>query len=56
MTIFMWAGWGQAILYSFQTSSVAMVDHHTLMLQFWDWRKEELHARGYSPGMLRTWR
>ena len=40
----------QAILYSFQSSSVAMVDHHTLMQQFWEWHHKELATRGYSPG------
>ena len=42
----------QAVLYSFQSSSVAMVDHHTLMQQFWVWYHKELATRGYSPGML----
>lgn len=40
----------QAVLYSFQSSSVAMVDHHTLMQQFWEWHHKELATRGYSPG------
>ena len=40
----------QAILHSFQMSGVAMVDHNMLMQHFWDWRKDELRMRGYSPG------
>ncbi|KAK9824802.1 hypothetical protein WJX74_009932 [Apatococcus lobatus] len=40
----------QAVLFSFQSCSVAMVDHHTLMQQFWIWHAEELKTRGYSPG------
>lgn len=27
-----------------------MIDHHTLMQNFWEWRAEELATRGYSPG------
>ena len=40
----------QAVLSSFKSCSVAMVDHHTLMQQFWTWHAAELKTRGYSPG------
>eukprot|EP00898_Chlorokybus_atmophyticus_P001881 jgi/Chlat1/2694/Chrsp180S02868 len=40
----------QAITYSFQQASTGMVDHHTLMQQFWEWQSKERIQRGYCPG------
>eukprot|EP00899_Mesostigma_viride_P019797 jgi/Mesvir1/27819/Mv07497-RA.2 len=40
----------EAIVNSYQQANVSMVDHHTLMRQFWEWYNKEKKVRGYSPG------
>ncbi|KAI3435713.1 hypothetical protein D9Q98_001771 [Chlorella vulgaris] len=39
-----------AVLHSFREAGMGMVDHTTLMQQFWKWYNRELLRRGYSPG------
>ncbi|KAL4440247.1 hypothetical protein ABPG75_003248 [Micractinium tetrahymenae] len=39
-----------AVMYSFREAGMGMVDHTTLMQQFWRWYNRELVRRGYSPG------
>ncbi|KAG2438015.1 hypothetical protein HXX76_005629 [Chlamydomonas incerta] len=40
----------QAVMHSFRTASYGMVDHHTLMRNFWGWYNQEKERRGYVPG------
>ncbi|KXZ51520.1 hypothetical protein GPECTOR_12g483 [Gonium pectorale] len=40
----------QAIMHSFRAAGYGMVDHHTLMKNFWGWYNKEKERRGYSPG------
>eukprot|EP00898_Chlorokybus_atmophyticus_P007291 jgi/Chlat1/7563/Chrsp63S00556 len=40
----------QAVNYSFRQASTGIVDHHTLMQQFWEWHNKEKQSRGYNPG------
>ncbi|KAG2450636.1 hypothetical protein HYH02_004476 [Chlamydomonas schloesseri] len=40
----------QAVMHSFRTASYGMVDHHTLMRNFWGWYNTEKSRRGYVPG------
>jgi sulfite reductase alpha subunit-like flavoprotein/ankyrin repeat protein len=40
----------EAVLYSFQSCGLGIVEHQTLLHQFWDWYNLELKSRGYCPG------
>lgn len=39
-----------AILHSFSTVGYAIVDHNTLMQEFYAWYHKEMKERGYCPG------
>jgi nitric-oxide synthase len=38
-----------AVLHSFKSARIAMIDHHTLIDMFWTWYQEEIHTRKYCP-------
>jgi len=40
----------RAVVHSFAHADFAMVDHHTMIENFYDWYKDELRGRGYIPG------
>ncbi|KAG2495439.1 hypothetical protein HYH03_006385 [Edaphochlamys debaryana] len=39
----------QAVMHSFRSAGYGMVDHHTLMKNFWSWYHKETKARGWAP-------
>ena len=41
---------GAAILHSFSYVGYAIVDHHTLMKEFYTWYHNEMKERGFCPG------
>lgn len=43
---------GVAILHSFSSVGYAIVDHHTLMSEFYAWYHNEMKVRGYCPGKV----
>ena len=40
----------EAIVQSFRSSGWSIVDHHTMLRNFWEWYNKEISTRGYCPG------
>ncbi|CAD7697898.1 unnamed protein product [Ostreobium quekettii] len=40
----------RAVFHSFGEAKVGLIDHHTLLQNFYEWYHTELATRGYSPG------
>lgn len=43
----------EAVVSSYQSVGWKLVDHHTLLAEFYEWYKKEKTRRGYCPGMVR---
>ncbi|KAG2495440.1 hypothetical protein HYH03_006386 [Edaphochlamys debaryana] len=39
----------QAVMHSFRAAGYGIVDHHTLMKNFWTWYNKEKEVRGWAP-------
>jgi nitric oxide synthase oxygenase domain/subunit len=42
----------EAVMSSYQSVSWKLVDHHTLLADFFEWYKKEKARRGYCPGAM----
>jgi nitric oxide synthase oxygenase domain/subunit len=42
----------EAVMSSFKSAGWKLVDHHTMLADFFEWYKKEKAKRGYCPGAL----